>query len=525
LRFYDVDDTVAAAMEKPESEVRVRVAFDFEGDGEYVEVPEDVLLEGTFRSYREASVGVVNRGTILLDNCDLAFSPERFGEYLPGASAYNGPRQPDGLGNLRPGRRVRVSFTVGTGALFVPRFLLYVDEKGFRNELSECCRDQVRVGLVDLSYFLAKSRETADWTEEEILTYTRVCDKEDPAHSLVHRVAARGGLASGDIDCCTIAAELPYLKASLSVWQELSACAVAYRAHLETAVEKPLVFAHSPYQEEGEESEAAEYSLGNGNLFSLRSEDSWADFRNDVRLKWNKCVPGPRQLLWRYADPPVVFGEDLEPHYPFSAAGRKREIESETVEYTAPYTAAGEDGGERAVVYADELDTLAEVEARVVTDGPYLAVALYNPDRYPDRAVVRLSCTEDTVLEELSIWGRPIAVEPNFACFRRNEESIALYGTRALDATGGYFSDTLYDGVPHYQHWTEATLQSLCRMRKRYVAQTNRGLFHARVGALVKVDETLLGSGIEGRVCEIDGLAFRFRKTRSFVARFELREA
>jgi len=525
LRFYDVDDTVAGAMEKPESEVRLRVAIDFSGDGEFVEIEEDLILEGTFRSYREAEGGVVNRGTMIFDNANGAFSPERFGEYLPAVGRYNGLRQEDGLGNLRPGRRVRISFTVGSGELFVPRFLLHVDERGFRNELSDCCRDQVIVGLVDLSYYLAKSREAADWTEETVFTYMRVCDKEFPLQSLVHRIAARGGLSTADIDCSTIAAELPYLKASLSVWQELSACARAYRAHLETAVEKPLVFAHSPYQEEDEESRTIEYVLGNGNLFSLRSEDSWGEFRNDIRLKWNKCLPQPRQRLWHYADPPVEYGEDLSPHYPFSAAGRKREIESETVEYTALYTASGDDGRERTVVYADELDTLADLEARMVIDGPALEIASYNPDRYPDRAVIRLSCSADTMLEELSIWGRPIAVEPNFACFKRNEESIALYGTRALDVTGGYFSDTLYDGVPHYQHWTEATLQRLCRMRKRYVAQTNRGLFHARAGALVKVDETLLGSGIEGRVCEIEGLVFRFRKTKSFVARFELQEA
>ena len=129
------------------------------------------------------------------------------------------------------------------------------------------------------------------------------------------------------------------------------------------------------------------------------------------------------------------------------------------------------------------------------------------------------------MLEELSIWGRPIAVEPNFACFLRDEESIALYGTRALNVTGGYFSDSLYDGVPHYRRWTEATLASLCRLRKRYVAETNRGIFHARVGALVEVNEMLLGSGIEERVCEIEGLSFRFRKGKSFVARFELLEA
>jgi hypothetical protein len=523
MKFYEIDESTRDAIEDPASRIRLQLEIDFTGNGELFAIPEEDILEGDFLSRREKTGGVVNSGTVLLENACKRYSPELFGPYNPENGYYNGEIQEDGSGNLRPGCHVIVSFSAGEGNRFVPRFSLYVDAKGFRQELTKAGQDHVRIVLEDLSASLRRTGEEKDWTEEEVFTYTRIADKGNPGDSLLHLIAARGNIGPEDIDCASIDAEVPYLKASANVWDELSDCARAYDAHLETPVEEKLLFAHSPYQREEEEPEETPYTLGNANLFYLSRTDAREEFHNEIRLKWNKAETKPRQKLWRYEDPPVLYAEDLSPFYPFRAAGEKRAIENEEPEYTALYTALGDDGKPRTVLYADELDTQAQVESGMQTSGPGLEVAFYNPERYPDRAVIRLLCTADTDLEELSIWGRPIAVEPNFACYLRDEESIAAHGLRVLNATGKYFSDTLYDEKPQYSLWTERTLDRLSKFRRRYLAKTNRGIFHARVGAKVELSETKLSSGISV-TCRIEELFLRYRKNESFVTRLGMVE-
>jgi hypothetical protein len=82
-----------------------------------------------------------------------------------------------------------------------------------------------------------------------VFTYSAICDKGRPEMSLVQGIAKRAGLTAGDIDCSSIPLTLPYVKLRRNIWAELSALARAYRCHVECAVEKPLVFAWSPYDE------------------------------------------------------------------------------------------------------------------------------------------------------------------------------------------------------------------------------------------------------------------------------------
>jgi hypothetical protein len=106
----------------------------------------------------------------------------------------------------------------------------------------------VLIGLRDLSAKLRKTDESRNWSAPAVFTYSVVCDKTQPEKSLVHGIAQRAGLSVTDIDCSTIPVTLPYVKLRKNIWAELSSLVTAYRCHLECAPEKPLVFAHSPYQ-------------------------------------------------------------------------------------------------------------------------------------------------------------------------------------------------------------------------------------------------------------------------------------
>jgi hypothetical protein len=118
-----------------------------------------------------------------------------------------------------------------------------------------------------LSEKLRKSDEARNWTSPAVFTYSVVCDKTKPEISLVHGIADRAGLTENDIDCSTIPVTLPYVRLRRNIWAELSSLAIAYRCHLECPVEKPLVFAHSPYQTENQIDEKFSYTFTGENIF------------------------------------------------------------------------------------------------------------------------------------------------------------------------------------------------------------------------------------------------------------------
>ena len=113
MKFYAVEDRLEEAIREGRSRMRVRAAFDFTGTGEYVAVPETDILELSITSLREKTGGTVTRGTLVLDNTTGSYCPRFFDAYRPDYNKYNGLPQADGLGNLRPGCMVQVSYTTG----------------------------------------------------------------------------------------------------------------------------------------------------------------------------------------------------------------------------------------------------------------------------------------------------------------------------------------------------------------------------------------------------------------------------
>jgi hypothetical protein len=117
------------------------------------------------------------------------------------------------------------------------------------------------------------------------------------------------------------------------------------------------------------------------------------------------------------------------------------------------------------------------------------------------------------------IHGRPIVLDINRSCFLRDDEAIALNGTSALNVTGAYFSSDLINGKPQYEDWASRELAERQYLKREFTVKTHRGIFHARVGAKVKIQtskETLKGT--------INALSLRYRRGAAFQAAFKITE-
>jgi hypothetical protein len=494
MKFYEVDNALQEAIIAADKPVRIRIQIDFTGKGDLESVFEQDIAEASFYGLKEAAGGTSARGEVLLDN------PQGIYAYI----------------NAGPGTQVKVSFSLGEGLPFFERFMLYIDDNGIQDIRGPGRKRFVRLGLRDLSAKLRKTDEARDWTAPAIFTYSVICDKTQPEKSLVHGIAKRAGVSVTDIDCSTIPVTLPYVRLRKDIWAELSDLATAYRCHLECAPEKPLVFAHSPYQSEPLQDDDYSYTFTGEDIFYLR-KTSWAElYRNTVRLKINLPVVFEKQEIWRYDEPPVLYDDLLQTHYPFKAP-LVREIEAGM--YKAKYKVIDADNKERNVVFADEIDTQEEAETRLEYDGGPFSYSAYDVTTHTDRAILTLHKEAGGDLYKAAIYGRPIVLDLNRSCFMRDADGIAAYGTAALNVTGSYFSGYEIDGKPHYEDWVNRELAERIQDKREFTVKTHRGLFNARIGAKVRIlkqKELLRGT--------INAFTFRYRKDEAFQASFHITE-
>jgi len=492
MKFYDIDNALQEALNAADKPVRMKIEIDL---GIHFETFfEQDIIEANFYSLKEAAGGVSSRGEVLLNN------PQ-------GIYSYH---------NAGSGTQLKVSFSLGDGLPYFQRFIFYIDDKGIQDIRGAGRKRFVYIGLLDLSAKLRKTDEARDWTAPAVFTYSVVCDKTQPEMSLLHGLAGRAGLSASDIDCATIPVTLPYVRLRRNVWAELSSLATAYRCHLECPVERPLVFAHSPYQTEALDNSEYSHTFTGEDIFYMRKTARADYYRNSVRLKINMPVVLERQAIWHYDEHPVFYDEYLQPHYPFKYP-LVREIEAG--KYEAKYRVVDANGKERNVVFADEIDNKEEAENRLDYDGGAFAYSLYDVTTYSDRAILTLHKEQDGDVYIAAIFGRPIVLDINRSCFLSDSESAAVYGTAALNVTGSYFSDFEIDGKPHYEDWVCRELADRLQSRREFTVKTHRGLFHARVGAKVQVTvnrEQLTGV--------INALSLRYKRDKAFVASFRIQE-
>ena len=491
MRFYEIDPALEEAIVSADKPVRLRVEIDM--GGHFESVFEQDIIEANFYCLKEAAGGVSSRGEVLISNEHGAMSNEN-----------------------SAGREVRVSFSVGEGLPYFQRFVFYIDDKGIQDIRGPGRKRLVRLGLRDLSAKLRKTDETRDWTVPAVFTYSVVCDKTQTEKSMVHGIAQRAGLAVNDIDCSTIPVTLPYVKLRRNIWAELSSLATVYRCHLECAPEKPLVFAHSPYQAEPLMDDEVSYTFSGDNIFYLGKTERLDLYKNTVRLKINIPVSLERQEIWRYEDPPVFYDEYYQAHYPFKYP-LVREIESNN--YEACYQVTGG----KAVIYADQIDTQWEAENRLDYDGGPFSYSQYDITTNHDRALLCLSKENDGDLYKASIFGRPIVLDINRSCFLKDTEEVDSFGTVALNVTGSYFSEHEINGRPQYEDWVIRELAERIQNRLEYTLKTHRAVFNARVGAKVKIKSEKVKERLEA-MGNITALSFRYKRNEAFVATLKIRE-
>ncbi|GHV04007.1 hypothetical protein FACS189485_08480 [Spirochaetia bacterium] len=488
MKFYEIDTALSEAIEKGDRAVRLRISIDSET------VSDKDIIEASFFGLKETGGGTAARGDVLLDNSKGTYAA-------------------DGTG---AGREVKIAFSLGEGLPYFQRFVLYVDDRGFQDIRGPGRQRFLRMGLQDRSALLRKTEQNRDWTAPAIFTYSVICDKTRPEKSLVHLIAQRAGLGTTDIDCSTIPITLPYARLTKNVWAELSELARTYRAHLECAPEKPLVFAHSPYQAEPENVDDCSYTFSGEHIFYLRKTARAELYRNTIRLKINIPVALEKQEIWRYDDPPVLYTADLRPVYPFRSTAI-RNIQNEG--YEAHYRIMNSKGIEQVVIYADQIDTQDEATERLNFEGGHFSYSAYDVTTHHEKAIITLNTETNGDLYRAAIYGRPIVLDLNRSCFLHDSGAIAQYGTAALNVTGSYFSEDLVEGKPHYEDWTMRELAERLPERREFTVKTHRGLFHARIGARVEIEtkaETLKGI--------INALSLRYKRDAAFVAAFKIME-
>jgi hypothetical protein len=494
MKFYEIDKALVEAIEAGDKPVRVGIAIDFTGDGCFESVFEQDILEAGFYGLKEAAGGTTARGDVLLDN------PQ-------GIYSYTG---------AGPGTKVKVSFSLGEGLPWFERFILYIDDNGVQDIRGPGRRRFVRLGLRDLSAKLRRTDEARDWTAPAVFTYSVICDKTQPEKSLVHGIAQRAGLGVADIDCSTIPVTLPYVRLKKDIWAELSDLATAYRCHLECAPEKPLVFAHSPYQTEPLPEDDYSHTFTGEDIFYLRKTSRAELYRNTVRLKINLPAALEKQEIWRYEEAPVLYDDFLQARYPFKSP-LVREIEAGP--YEARYRIIDGNGKQRAVVYADDIDTKEEAENRLEYAGGPLSYSAYDVTTHTDRAILTLRKEGDCDVYRAVIYGRPIVFDVNRSYFLTDNEGTAACGTAALNVTGSYFSEHEINGKPQYEDWVKRELAERIRNKREFTVKTHRGLFNARVGAKVRIltqRESLRGT--------INAFTLRYRKGGAFQSSFKITE-
>jgi hypothetical protein len=473
--------------------------IDIELKGHFESVFEQDIVEANFFCLKEAAGGVSSRGEVLFDNPQGIFSYSTAG----------------------PGSQVKISFSVGEGLSYFQRFVFYIDDKGIQDIRGPGRKRYVRLGLRDLSARLRKSDEARDWTAQAVFTYSVVCDKGRPDVSLVHGIAKRAGMGINDIDCTTIPIILPYVRLRRNTWAELSSLATAYRCHLECAPEKPLVFAHSPYQTETLTVEDYSHTFTGDDVFYMRKIERRELYRNTVRLKINLPVALEKQEIWRYEAPPIFYDDFMQGYFPFRSP-LLRDIEHQN--YEANYTVFDSSGKERNVIFADEIDCRGEAENRLQYTGGPFSYSHYDVTTNHDRASITLTKENDGDLYSASIHGRPIVLDLNRSSFIRDIEAVERFGTVALNVTGSYFSEHEINrghgiNVHQYEDWVIRELAERLQNRREFTVKTHKGLFNARVGARVKIKTKNEENG-----GKINALSFRYKRGEAFISTFRITE-
>ena len=491
MKFYEVPPEVENSIKNTDSRPFVRVVFELSSGDLYIR--DSDILECVMTSYKNEDGGIVNMGEILLDNSRDIYDVFSNNEFCPGL-----------------GVQIWYCFGERTNTFF--RFHMFVDDDGFQLQMTGHTDMTCKIRLIDLSKKLDDTKLQRNWTDAQVVVHSIVCDRTHPENSLVHIIAARGGIGANEINCGTLNFDIPYVVVAGSAWKELCSLAKAYNAIVECGKDLTLSFIESPYDLQNEYSEESCFSLNENEITHFRFFNNRDKYANNVRLKYTRYVQTERQELWSYSDAPVWYDEDMQPYYPFTDDSRK--IISDN-DYEAIYTAKNEEGKTRNVVYADSIDNEQDfLEAMEVTGEDKPVVIQYDTTTYKDRAIVQLGRGGNLIgVRKAAITGRAIISETNYSVFVKDDEEIAAHGQIVRNITSKYLSDDLFESEPFCQRRAKDFLNECVNCKGAYYLTTYIPLIHARVGAFM--DIRLKGASSYKKV-RIDELTFRYKKEEAF---------
>lgn len=491
MRFYELPPEVENKICDTDARPFVRIALELNGGDVYI--PDSDILECVATSYNTEAGGIVNCGELLLKGI---YDIEKNPEYVPG------------LG-------VQIWYCFGNRETTFFRFHLFVDDSGFQSQETGFLDKTTKVRLIDLSTKLDDTKLQRNWTDAQTVVHSVVCDRLQPEKSLVHIIAARGGIRANEINCGSLPFDIPYVVVAGSAWKELCSLAKAYDAVVECGKDLTLSFIESPYDTENDYSEDSDFTLDETQITHYRFFNNNDKYANNVRLKYTRYVQTERQELWSYSDAPVWYDEDMKPYYPFTDDSRK--IISDN-DYQAIYIAKNDEGKTRNVVYADQLTTEKEfLDEMVVSTGSTtedFSVVQFDTSTYKDRAIVQLSRNGNLIgLYKAAIFGRAIISETNYSIFVKDDNECAAKGQIVKNVTSKYLSDDLFENEPFCQRRAKDLLQDCINCKGGYYLTTYLPLIHARVGAFMDIR---LNAQSGFKKVRIDELTFRYKKEAAF---------
>ena len=488
MRFYEIPPEVESKIRDTDARPFVRVVLELSGGDVYI--PDSDILECITTQYKIDAGGIVNSGELLLRGL---YDVEHNAEYTTG------------LG-------VQIWYCFGNRETTFYRFHLFVDDNGFQSQETGFLDKTTRVRLIDLSSKLDDTKLQRNWTDAQTVVRAVVCDRLHPENSLVHIIAARGGIRPEEINCCSLPFVVPHVQINGSAWKELNALAKPFGATIECGKDLTLSFIESPYDTENEYSEESCFCLDETEITHYRFFNNQDKYANNVRLKYTRYVEVERQELWSYSDAPVWYDEDMQPYYPFTDDNRAIINNND---YEAIYTAKNEEGKTRNVVFADELTTEEEfLDEMEVTGEDKPVVIQFDTTTYRDRAVVQLGRDGKLIgLRRAAIYGRAIISETNYSIFVKDDDEIAAKGQIVRNITSKYLSDDLFEGEPFCQRRAKDYLKECINCKGGYYLTTFLPLIHARVGAFMDIR---LDAQSGFKKVRIDELTFRYKKDDAF---------
>ena len=494
MKFYELPPEVETKIHDTDARPFVRVVLELSGGDVYI--PDSDILECVASSYKTEAGGIVNCGELLLRGI---YDIENNAEYKPG------------LG-------VQIWYCFGNRESTFYRFHLFVDDNGFQIQETGFLEKTTKIRLIDLSSKLDDTKLQRNWTDAQTIVHAVVSDRLQPENSLVHIIAARGGINAAEINCGSLPFDVPYVVVAGSAWKELCALAKAYNAVVECGKDLTLSFIESPYDTENDYSEESCTELTETDITHYRFFNNNDRYANNVRLKFTRYVQTERQELWSYSDAPIWYDEDMQPYYPFTDDNRAI---IKNNDYEAIYTAKNDEGKTRNVVYADALDSEQDfIDAMEVT-GPSTgsgtgrpSVVQYDTTTYKDRAIIQLSRDGQLIgLRKASITGRAIISETNYSVFVKDDDEIAQHGQIVKNVTSKFLSDDLFEGEPFCQRRAKDLLSECINCKGGYYLTTFIPLIHARVGAFMDIR---LNKDSAFKKVRIDELTFRYKKEEAF---------